>query len=70
MQCGQYLFAPEKYIYKKKELDKLSTTEIFSVVQIEGKREVARDMKDWIEKLNANTSMILPVNYTEVNSHE
>ncbi len=33
-----------KNIYKEKELDKSSTTEVFSVVQIEGKREVARNV--------------------------
>ena len=31
-------------IYKKKELDKNSTTEEFSVVQKEGKREVTRTL--------------------------
>ena len=33
-----------KNIYKEKELDESSTTEVFSVVQIEGKREVARNV--------------------------
>ena len=33
-----------KNIYKEKELDESSTAEIFSVVQIEGKREVARNV--------------------------
>jgi hypothetical protein len=33
-----------KNIYKEKELDESSTTELFSVVQIEGKREVARNV--------------------------
>ena len=31
-----------KNIYKEKELDESSTTEVFSVVQTEGKREVNR----------------------------
>lgn len=30
--------------YKEKELDKFSTTEDFSVVQLEGKREVPRNV--------------------------
>ena len=33
-----------KNIYKEKELDEPSTTEVFSVVQIEGKREVTRNV--------------------------
>jgi len=33
-----------KNIYKEKELDESSTTEVFSVVQIEGKREVTRNV--------------------------
>jgi len=33
-----------KNIYKEKELDESSTAEVFSVVQIEGKREVARNV--------------------------
>lgn len=33
-----------KNIYKEKELDELSTAEVFSVVQIEGKREVTRNV--------------------------
>ncbi len=33
-----------KNIYKEKELDESSTTEVFSVVQIEGKREVTRNI--------------------------
>ena len=33
-----------KNIYKEKELDESSTTEVFSVVQNEGKREVARNV--------------------------
>jgi len=33
-----------KNIYKEKELDESSTAEIFSVVQIEGKREVTRSV--------------------------
>ena len=33
-----------KNIYKEKELDESSTTEVFSVVQIEGKREVIRSV--------------------------
>ena len=33
-----------KNIYKEKELDESSTTELFSVVQIEGKREVYRNV--------------------------
>jgi hypothetical protein len=33
-----------KNIYKEKELDESSTTEVFSVVQIEGKREVSRNV--------------------------
>jgi len=33
-----------KNIYKEKELDELSTAEVFSVVQIEGKREVTRSV--------------------------
>jgi len=31
-------------IYKEKELDELSTAEVFSVVQVEGKREVTRSV--------------------------
>jgi len=57
-----------KNIYKEKELDESATAEDFSVVQIEGNREVTMYldyaelqavrnkpmyMKDWIEKLNA-----------------
>ncbi len=33
-----------KNIYKEKELDELSTAEVFSVVQVEGKREVTRSV--------------------------
>ena len=33
-----------KNIYKEKELDEISTTEDFSVVQLEGKREVTRNV--------------------------
>ena len=33
-----------KNIYKEKELNESSTTEVFSVVQIEGKREVSRNV--------------------------
>jgi len=33
-----------KNIYKEKELDKYSTTEVFSVVQTEGNRKIARNM--------------------------
>ena len=33
-----------KNIYKEKELDELLTAEVFSVVQIEGKREVTRSV--------------------------
>jgi len=33
-----------KNIYKEKEIDESSTAEVFSVVQIEGKREVARNV--------------------------
>ena len=33
-----------KNIYKEKELDGLSTAEVFSVVQIEGKRKVTRSV--------------------------
>lgn len=33
-----------KNIFKEKELDEFSTTEVFSVVQTEGKRQVAREV--------------------------
>jgi hypothetical protein len=33
-----------KNIYKEKELDESSTTEVFSVVQFEGKREITRNV--------------------------
>jgi len=48
-------------IYKKKELDKNSTTEEFSVVQKEGKREVTRTLTCY------SLEAIIPVGY-RVNS--
>ncbi|OFY94228.1 MAG: hypothetical protein A3K10_17615 [Bacteroidetes bacterium RIFCSPLOWO2_12_FULL_31_6] len=50
-----------KNIYEELELDELATTEFFSVVQIEGKREVTRKIKHY------NLDAILSVGY-RVNS--
>ena len=46
-----------KNIYKEKELDEGSTTEYFSVVQKEGKREVTRDVRFY------NLDVIISVGY-------
>ena len=37
--------ASDYYIYKEEELHENATTELFSVVQQEGKRKVKRDLK-------------------------
>jgi hypothetical protein len=52
-----------KNIYEELELDELSTTEFFSVVQIEGKRAVNRKIKHY------NLDAILSVGY-RVNSKQ
>lgn len=52
-----------KNIYKEKELDEISTTELSSVVQQEGKRKVKRKIKFY------NLDMILSVGY-RVNSQK
>ena len=58
-----------KNIYKEKELDESSTAEVFSVVQIEGKREVTSSNFSKNRAIYTFTPSP-PVNYMEVNGHE
>jgi hypothetical protein len=52
-----------KNIYKEKELDESSTAEVFSVVQVEGKREVVSNLDFY------NLNVIISVGY-RVNSYQ